>query len=231
MSSIHRRLLPSGACMLAALLVLPLAGVARSLGLPPEHSGIDSPKRFDLVRPETVRSTAPSQSAPRKNGLSVELVRYEIRYAAPGAEKVYLLWGLNGWQVPDKPYWPEGSTAKKQYPYCKMQRERGEFAIALTIPEGATLDYCFNALAPSEGIDVWDTNGAPGRDYHGKVVRNGVAVVIGQGIPAAPAAKSSNARLWLRPPRVILLAAAAVLAALVSRPLLRRGGSVSRHEG
>jgi len=187
------------------------ADATRLLLSPSEEPGAYEGRRFDLV---SRRSPTDAQSAPQEDYLTrSKLARYEIRYAAPKAEAVYLLWALDNWQSPDKSLWPPGSTAKKQYPYCKMRRDGDVFVISLSVPEGATLDYCFNALIPSRGLDIWDTNGAAHRDYHSKVVPNGAAVIIAQGCSAGRGEESSKEPALPRPALVIALVIAATLLA------------------
>ena len=185
------------------------------LGVPADEAELNLTDRFDLVRSrDAPESAAENQIVPEG------LVKYEIRYVAPEAETVYLLWGLNDWQVPDESYWPPGSAARKQFPYCKMQRQGGEFTISFNVPEGAVLDYCFNVLAPARGINVWDTNVAGHHDYHSKVVAGGTALIIGQRIsPSDPASSASRPS---SPLRFFLPALAALLAAPVVLRLLRR---------
>ena len=187
----------------------PPSDAARPLVAPSEEAGPDVGHRFDLANPRppgnTQLASQGSYSTPSR------LVTYEIRYVAPEAEEVYLLWALNNWQAPDKSLWPPGSTAKKQYPYCRMRRDGDAFTISLSVPEGATLDYCFNMLIPSKGTDIWDTNVAPRRDYHSKVVPNGAAVVIAPDYRAGRERASPIRRSSSQPARIILPAAALLL--------------------
>lgn len=109
-------------------------------------------------------------AAPRK-------VRYRIHYLAPQTEKVYILWALDRWQIPNKDLWPPGAAALKGYPHCEMTRSQHGFEIDLLIPEGSKLDYCFHIVS-EDGTDIWDTFGAPHRDYHSWATKDGMAIVI-----------------------------------------------------
>lgn len=109
-----------------------------------------------------------------------KVVNFTIRYVAPRAEKVYIVWGLDGWRIPDQSLWPEGCGQKIGFPYCRMTKAEDAFSITLRVPQGATVDYCFNLQVPSKNVDVWDTNGAAHRDYHSVVVEDGDALIIPQ---------------------------------------------------
>ena len=137
---------------------------------------------------------------------------FEIRYIAPKAEEVYLLWGLNGWNPPDKSYWPPGAAVAKRLPYCKMTKTDDEFSIVLSIPAGSRLDYCFNVLIPSSKTSTWDANGGAGKDYHSVVKQDGMVVIIPQETQMARLAKPLPARspidlpwIWILPIGVFVL--------------------------
>lgn len=218
MAPVRIFLLVAIVCLMWSSFAAVHADSARPLLSPSEEPGAYEGRRFDLVRR---RSPTDAQSAPQEDYLTrSKLARYEIRYAAPKAEAVYLLWALDNWQSPDKSLWPPGSTARKQYPYCKMRRDGDVFVISLSVPEGATLDYCFNALIPSRGLDIWDTNGAAHRDYHSKVVPNGAAVIIAQGCSTGRGEESSKEPALPRSARVIAPVVAVTL--LVSAGVLVR---------
>lgn len=203
-------------------LVFSPTGDARPLVDPNSEFEATPRQETGLIR----RTSTETQSAERPGDqlTSRKYVNYEIRYTAPNADVVYMLWALNNWQTPDKSYWPPGSTAKKQYPYCKMRKNGEAFTLTLNLPEGAMLDYCFNVLAPSKGIDIWDTNGAVHRDYHSRIVSDGVAVIIAQNSPPAHKEEPSTAKPTPRPARLIL-PIATVLLAFAGVILLRRKSS------
>ena len=204
------------------------ADAARLLVSPSEEPSPFAEREFDLVGPSPPTN---ARLGPQGSYLTRgKLVRYEIRYVVPEAEEVYLLWALDNWQAPDKSLWPPGSTAKKQYPYCRTRKDGDAFTISLMVPEGATLDYCFNVLIPSKGIDIWDTNGAAHRDYHSKVVPDGAAVVIAPDYSAGRERASSNRRNSSQPARIIL-PTAAVLLLVLAGALVRRTRFRARKAG
>lgn len=139
---------------------------------------IGNAKQHQLLRQSFESDLARSKAGARLGYGRV--VKFTIKYVAPRAEKVYILWGLNGWQTPDPFLWPKGCGQKIGFPYCRMTKTDDAFSITLRIPEGATLDYCFNLQVPSKNVDVWDTNTAPYRDYHSVVTAGGDALIIPQ---------------------------------------------------
>lgn len=189
--------------LLSCLLVLTAASA-----LPKENG------RHELISPNSRPIGTPNTLLGNQTP-SHGRVPFEIRYVAPRAEQVYLLWGMNGWQSPDKSYWPAGAAPARGLPYCKMTRAGDEFHIVLSVPEGVRLDYCFNVLVPSRKVNIWDVNGGGVKDYHSVVQRNGLAWIVGQGVKLAGSQKpSSDGSLialpwvWILPVGVLVLTAA-----------------------
>lgn len=153
--------------------------VARTLLAPSGNADpIGNAEEHQLLRQDSESNLASSKAGARLgNG---KVVKFTIKYVAPRAEKVYILWGLNGWQIPDQFLWPKGCGQKIGFPYCRLTKVDDAFSITLRVPQGATLDYCFNLQVPSKNVDVWDTNGAPHRDYHSVVTEDGDALIIPQ---------------------------------------------------
>lgn len=146
-----------------------------------QHRGV-RPGAETGPRPAHALGAGPSDSmsireAPRVSDMTGQHVGYRVCYLAPQAKKVYILWGLNQWQVPDRHLWPPGAMPAKGYPHCEMQPSQNAFRIDLTIPRGSMLDYCFHVVR-KDGSEMWDTFGAPNRDYHSWAIRGGTAVVI-----------------------------------------------------
>lgn len=169
---------------------------------------------FELITPNSLPVSA-SYELLGNDKPSQSRVPFEIRYISPGAEQVYLLWGMNGWQSPDKSYWPAGAAPTRGLPYCKMTRSGDEFYISLSVPVGVRLDYCFYALIPSRKVSVWDINGGGVKDYHSVVRRNGQAWIVGQGVPLAGLRKPSPDGslialpwIWILPVGVLALTTA-----------------------
>ena len=92
----------------------------------------------------------------------------QIRYHLPEAGEVFLLWGINGWGMVPETTRPAGTQVKYGMMYTSMVREGQAFAAKVRAPGGATLDFVFHITRTSNGtgVDLWDTNGAPKRDYH-----------------------------------------------------------------
>lgn len=169
------------ASVVAILLILASINslVARTLLAPSGNADpIGNAEEHQLLRQDSESNLARGKAGARLGHGKV--VKFTIKYVAPRAEKVYILWGLNGWQIPDQFLWPEGCGQKIGFPYCRMTKVDDAFSITLRVPQGATLDYCFNLQVPSKNVDVWDTNGAPHRDYHSVVTEDGDALIIPQ---------------------------------------------------
>lgn len=169
------------ASVVAILLILGSTNglVARTLLAPSGNANpIGNAEEHQLLRQGSESNSAHSKAGARLGYGKV--VKFTIKYVAPRAEKVYILWGLNGWQIPDQSLWPKGCDQKIGFPYCRMTKADDAFSITLRVPQGATLDYCFNLQVPSKNVDVWDTNGAPHRDYHSVATEDGDALIIPQ---------------------------------------------------
>jgi predicted carbohydrate-binding protein with starch-binding CBM53 len=104
----------------------------------------------------------------------IALVAQEIRYRIAGAEDVWLVWGINGWQaIPDAAR-PPGTVLKdNQVMHSRMVRKGDTFATTVRVPPGTMLDYKFLITKTSRGapVSIWqDYNG---RDFWKLVRVNG----------------------------------------------------------
>lgn len=95
-------------------------------------------------------------------------VMQEIRYLAPEASEVYLIWGINNWNIPDASVRPEGSFIKDKLLYTPMKHKGTGFSAVLSLQENTMVDYVFWITQGPAGkaVDVWDTNKSPQKDYH-----------------------------------------------------------------
>ena len=83
------------------------------------------------------------------------LVTQEIRYRAPGAAEVWLVWGLDGWQViPDAARPPETVLKDKKVMHSPMVRMGDTFATTIRVPPGTVLDFFFLIAKTDEGATV-----------------------------------------------------------------------------
>src|SRR3990170_5883772 len=85
-------------------------------------------------------------------------VEVEIRYYAPEAGEVFLVWGVDGWQILAETIGPDGTEIKNKLLYTPMEREEGYFIATIQIPSKAKLDYGFLVTQLVEGrrVSIWD---------------------------------------------------------------------------
>jgi lipoteichoic acid synthase len=107
------------------------------------------------------------------------LVTQEIRYLSPEATKVYLVWGLNNWNLPHDSLLKDGSFIKNNLVYTPMKQQSYGFTASLDVPVNTMVDYIFwITQGPAEKpVDVWDLNKAPLKDYHSLVINNNIALI------------------------------------------------------
>ena len=103
----------------------------------------------------------------------LSLVAQEIAYRIAGAEEVWLVWGINGWQAIPEAARPAGTVLKdNKFMHSRMVRKGDTFATSVRVPPGTMLDYKFLITKTSGGapVNIW-------QDYNGqdfwKLVRVG----------------------------------------------------------
>jgi lipoteichoic acid synthase len=114
-------------------------------------------------------------------------VSHEIRYSNNGARQVYLVWGVNNWQLLPESQLPAGSFIKEKVIYTEMsQNADGQFTSTLSVPATSVIDYVFwITRGPlDKGTDIWDLN-APGKDYH-TLASPGSITLVESAIPVRP---------------------------------------------
>ena len=121
-------------------------------------------------------SDAQSPSAPHP---ASPVVTQEIHYYIADARAVFLVWGINGWASVAEAQRPAGTVIQDNLMYTPMAQVGDAFVVRLMVPAGSTIDYVFKITGTTTGlpIEVWDTNGAPKRDYHTDATPGGVAEV------------------------------------------------------
>jgi lipopolysaccharide transport system permease protein len=94
------------------------------------------------------------------------LVTQEICYRMPEAGEVFLVWGVDGWQIVPEDVRPSGTTVKDNVMHTPMLLEGDTFVAKVQVPPGATIDYGFLITKTRSGsaIELWEANG--GQDYH-----------------------------------------------------------------
>ncbi|MDZ4853911.1 MAG: hypothetical protein SGJ26_03455 [Nitrospirota bacterium] len=84
------------------------------------------------------------------------LVAQEIRYRAPGAAEVWLVWGLDGWQVIPDAARPSDTVLKdNKVMHSRMVRKGDTFTTTVRVPPGAVLDFSF-LIARTEKCEIID---------------------------------------------------------------------------
>jgi hypothetical protein len=108
-----------------------------------------------------------------------QLIAQTIRYHQSEAGEVYLVWGLDGWKTVPESQRPAGTIVHDWAMYSPMVWDGSSFKVNILAPLGTTVDYAFFITKKRSGepIEVWDTNGAPKRDYHTVVLPDQAADV------------------------------------------------------
>ena len=93
------------------------------------------------------------------------MVAHEIRYRAPEAGEVALVWGVNGWQQLPSSGRPAGTTlitTNREVMRTPMQDNHGLFQVIVEVPEGSVINFAFQITRSRSGVSatVWDLNGA-----------------------------------------------------------------------
>ena len=109
-----------------------------------------------------------------RHGLSgvpnAPLLAQDIRYRAPEAGEVFLVWGLDGWQVARGELRPAGTVIRKKLMHSPMRNEGGLHSVRVQVPEGMTMEYGFLITKTRNGTatNIWD--GA--EEYRAKPVKS-----------------------------------------------------------
>ena len=101
-----------------------------------------------------------AQAAPSR-----AMVAHEIRYRAPEAGEVALVWGVNGWQQLPPTARPAGTTlitTNREVMRTPMQGDQGLFRVVVEAPAGSVINFAFQITRSRSGVSatVWDLNGA-----------------------------------------------------------------------
>ncbi len=114
----------------------------------------------------------------RAKQVVADTVVQEIRYMTPHATEVYLVWGVNNWNLIDKSLYPSGTFVKDNLLYTPMQVIENGFSVKLEIPERSMIDYVFwiTKGPRNAGTDIWDKN-INNKDYHTYASQNSIVLV------------------------------------------------------
>jgi len=94
------------------------------------------------------------------------LSNQEIRYRAPEAREVFLIWGIDGWTLAPQEARPAGTRLKNGVMHTPMAPDGDTFVARVHVPAGATIDYGFLITKTNDGATThtWDADG--NQDYH-----------------------------------------------------------------
>ncbi|MGZ8551323.1 MAG: hypothetical protein ACXWV2_11700, partial [Chitinophagaceae bacterium] len=68
---------------------------------------------------------------------TTQAITQEIRYSCPEATEVYIVWGINNWQMPESKNIPPGSYIKDNLVYTSMtKKEALPFCIQIEAEPG-----------------------------------------------------------------------------------------------
>jgi lipoteichoic acid synthase len=104
-------------------------------------------------------------------------VDQKICFVNEGASEVFMVWGVNNWQVLEQEKLPSRSYIKNGLIYTHMHAAgNGSFTANLRLNAGTQVDYVFWITKGPLDVpcDIWDLNGAYEEDYHTLVFDNNV---------------------------------------------------------
>jgi len=122
--------------------------------------------------------------------ITLELVTQEIRYEAPKAGEVVLVWGISDWAVMPEQQRPEGTEIRNGVMHTPMARDADSFVVRIQIFSGTTIDYGFLITSTGDGepVRVWDGQ----KDYHAIVSREGSTIEVDSDLMLADAQLSAS---------------------------------------
>lgn len=87
------------------------------------------------------------------------IVTQQIRYHMPEAGEVFLVWGIDGWNVVPEEIRPAGTGVENGVMHTPMARQGDTFVTKIQLPAGASLDYGFQIRRTRDGTTlswIWD---------------------------------------------------------------------------
>lgn len=147
------------------------------------------PEQLQLVWAQS--SNANSQAA---------LLTQELRYHAPGADEVYLVWGINGWHaVPETTRPPETYLDDKKVMRTRLVRKGQTFITTVRVPPGTRLDYSFMISMPKGAgtTNIWRSDLDDGYRPFTKDVKFDGRIEIESGFTVALTVTAEQHKAWL----------------------------------
>lgn len=152
------------------------------------------------LSPGTVLELIPlAEARSSETNAQTELVTQEFRYHAPEAEEVFVVWGVNGWQLAPESWRPIGTEIRKAVMHTPMVRQGDVFTAKLNVQPGSVLNYGFLITKDRKGraTTIWEADGK--HDYHLLVTRSGRSLINArfksEG-PASPVDQPSSGPLF-----------------------------------
>jgi hypothetical protein len=189
---------PSGATLNYGFLI---TKVRNGANIKPAWEGADEfqkvVKEAGLIVVETKLILAQDQASKAEEP---PLVTREIRYYAPEATEVFLVWGINGWHPLVREIWPARTEIPKSkgVMHTLMVQQDKTFVTKIQLPSGSTLDYGFYITKWRHSSDrepVWDSQNAyPVTSTQDGVIELETAAKLAQSQEQAPEAADNTAR-------------------------------------
>ena len=98
-------------------------------------------------------------TAGRTDSSPSQLISQHIRYHAPEAGEVWLVWGINGWQQAPDTMRPPGTIVPDKAMQTPMVRTDNTFTITIQVPSGTVIDYGFLITKTDRDIPakIWES--------------------------------------------------------------------------
>jgi hypothetical protein len=92
---------------------------------------------------------------------SLSLVTQQFRYRIAGAQEVWLVWGINGWQAVPEEARPNGTVLNGTVMQTPMVGNGEIFAATVRVPPKTTVDYKFLITKTNRGapVSIWQDSG------------------------------------------------------------------------
>ncbi len=115
------------------------------------------------------------------------LVTQEIRYRAPEAGEVWLVWGVNGWKHVPESLRPPMTVIKDGVMHTPMAGKNDLFVATIAVHTGTIINYGFLTTKDrtNEAVRVWQGDG-PSKDFSTVAKSDGTVEIPSTTAGAAP---------------------------------------------
>jgi hypothetical protein len=117
----------------------------------------------------------------------------QICYFSKDAKEVYLVWGINNWNLIAEELRPEGTFIKENVLFTPMKSSKGIFSANLSVQPKTQIDYKFwITKGPlNKEVNIWDTNSSYQKDYHTIILTDNMIL--------------HNSKIKIRPPEALTI--------------------------